>query len=115
MSSFELLQPPSIQRPFIAALSDSQPKESLQNLWSIRVARAVTVTDMDQITLGLDPLPKKTRKEVFLDEMNQVVPWAALVALIQPHARGAHQAWAGARRLRLRRCYASTACSCGGT
>ena len=25
---------------------------------------------MDQITLGLDPLPKKTRKEVFLDEMN---------------------------------------------
>lgn len=47
---------------------------------------------MDQITLGLDPLPKKTRKEIFLDEMNQVVPWATLVALIQPHARGAHQA-----------------------
>jgi IS5 family transposase len=50
---------------------------------------------MEQITLGLDPLPKKTRKEVFLDEMNQVVPWAALVALIQPHARGAHQALGG--------------------
>src|SRR3954471_18211854 len=50
---------------------------------------------MDQITLGLDPLPKKTRKEVFLDEMNQVVPWAALVALIKPHARGAHQALGG--------------------
>ncbi|MXN30518.1 IS5 family transposase [Delftia sp. CH05] len=50
---------------------------------------------MDQITLGLDPLPKRTRKEVFLDEMNQVVPWAALVALIQPHARGAHQALGG--------------------
>lgn len=50
---------------------------------------------MDQITLGLDPLPKKTRKEVFLDEMNQVVPWSALVALIQPHARGAHQALGG--------------------
>jgi transposase, IS5 family len=47
---------------------------------------------MDQITLGLDPLPKKTRKEVLLDEMNQVVPWPALVAVIQPHARGAHQA-----------------------
>lgn len=29
---------------------------------------------MDQYPLGLDPLPKKTRKEVFLDEMNQVVP-----------------------------------------
>lgn len=50
---------------------------------------------MDQITLGLDPLPKKTRKEIFLDEMNQVVPWAELVALIQPHARGAHQALGG--------------------
>lgn len=29
---------------------------------------------MDQFTLGLDPLPKNTRKEVFLDEMNQVGP-----------------------------------------
>lgn len=50
---------------------------------------------MDQITFGLDPLPKKTRKEVFLDEMNQVVPWGELVLLIQPHARGAHQALGG--------------------
>ena len=47
------------------------------------------------MTFGLDPLPKKTRKEVFLDEMNQVVPWAKLVALVQPHARGAHQALGG--------------------
>lgn len=50
---------------------------------------------MNQITLGLDPLPKKTRKEVFLEEMEQVVPWVELVALIQPHARGAHQALGG--------------------
>jgi len=50
---------------------------------------------MDQMTFGLDPLPKKTRKEVFLDEMNQVVPWAVLVALIQPQARGARQALGG--------------------
>ena len=50
---------------------------------------------MDQITLGLDPLPKKTRKEVFLDEKNQVAPWAALIALIQPHARGVHRALGG--------------------
>jgi len=50
---------------------------------------------MNQITLGLDPLPKKTRKEIFLDEMNQVVPWSVLVTLIQPHARGAHQALGG--------------------
>lgn len=50
---------------------------------------------MYQITLGLDPLHKKTRKEVFLEEMDKVVPWQALVALIQPHARGAHQALGG--------------------
>jgi transposase, IS5 family len=50
---------------------------------------------MDQMTSGLEPLPKRTRKEVFLDEMNQVVPWAALVALIQTYARGAHQALGG--------------------
>ncbi len=51
--------------------------------------------DMNQITLGPDPLPKKTRKEVFLDEMNQVMPWDALVALIQPRARGVHKALGG--------------------
>ena len=50
---------------------------------------------MTQMTFGLEPLHKKTRKEVFLDEMNVVVPWRELVALIQPHARGAHQALGG--------------------
>lgn len=53
---------------------------------------------MDQYTLGLDPLPKKTGKEVFLDEMNQVAPWAALVALIAPFTRGVHQALGGQLR-----------------
>eukprot|EP01041_Mallomonas_annulata_P036725 gene36725-59881_t len=41
---------------------------------------------MNQIKLGLPPLNKKTRKEVFLEEMNKVVPWPTFVALIQPHA-----------------------------
>ena len=50
---------------------------------------------MNQTALGLDPLHKKTRKVVFLEEMNKVVPWQALVALIQPHARGAHQVLGG--------------------
>lgn len=50
---------------------------------------------MNQSSLGFDPLPKKTRKEIFLDEMNSVVPWPELVALIQPYARGAHQALGG--------------------
>lgn len=30
---------------------------------------------------------KTTRKQVLLQEMNQVVPWAEFVALIEPHAR----------------------------
>ncbi len=47
---------------------------------------------MEQTNLGLDSLPKKTRKEVFLEEMNAVVPWGDLVKLIQPHVRGAHEA-----------------------
>ena len=50
---------------------------------------------MNQLTFGLEPLPKTTRKAVFLDEMNHGVPWGALVALIQPHVRGAHQALGG--------------------
>ena len=50
---------------------------------------------MNQIPLSLDPQHKKTRKEVFLCEMDKVVPRAALVALIEPFARGAHQALGG--------------------
>ena len=30
---------------------------------------------------------KKTRREIFLAEMEQVVPWSALLALIAPHYR----------------------------
>jgi len=47
---------------------------------------------MNQIPLSLERLHKKIRKEVFLGEMNQVVPWATLVALIEPFARSPHQA-----------------------
>ena len=50
---------------------------------------------MNQLNFGLDPLPKKTRKQIFLEEMNQVVPWSELVGLIEPYARGAHQALGG--------------------
>ena len=35
---------------------------------------------------GFQLSSKRTRKRVFLDEMNSVVPWAELVALISPHA-----------------------------
>jgi transposase, IS5 family len=40
---------------------------------------------MKQATLGLNLNVKGTRKRVFLDEMNRVVPWAALVKLVGPH------------------------------
>ncbi len=41
---------------------------------------------MKQIDLGLNLANKRTRKREFLDEMDRVVPWAALVELITPFA-----------------------------
>ena len=46
---------------------------------------------MKQISLattGFELVTKRTRKRVFLDEMNLVVPWTELVSLIQPFASG---------------------------
>jgi IS5 family transposase len=40
---------------------------------------------MKQADLGLNLSTKKTRKREFLDEMDRVVPWEALIALIEPH------------------------------
>jgi IS5 family transposase len=37
-------------------------------------------------TNGFELISKRTRKREFLDEMNLVVPWTELVALIEPHA-----------------------------
>ena len=37
---------------------------------------------MKQADLGLNLATKRTRKREFLDEMNRVVPWAELVALV---------------------------------
>jgi IS5 family transposase len=34
---------------------------------------------------GFDLATKRTRKRVFLDEMERIVPWAVLIALIEPH------------------------------
>lgn len=41
---------------------------------------------MKQQDLGLNLNKRRTRKAVFLDEMNLVVPWSELLALIAPHA-----------------------------
>jgi len=40
---------------------------------------------MKKANLKLNLNVKKTRKQVFLDQMEQVVPWAALVELIAPY------------------------------
>ena len=40
---------------------------------------------MKQVTLPLNLSAKTTRKQAFLNQMDQVVPWAALVELIAPH------------------------------
>src|SRR3984957_19181872 len=46
-------------------------------------------TNKQQRTLatmnGFERYTKKTRPEVFLEEMKQVVPWRELCALIEPH------------------------------
>jgi IS5 family transposase len=44
---------------------------------------------MKQISLattGYELITKRTRKRIFLEEMNLVVPWTELVGLIQPHS-----------------------------
>ena len=41
---------------------------------------------MKQADLGLNLTSKRTRKREFLDEMNRVVPWSDLVALVRPFA-----------------------------
>jgi len=40
---------------------------------------------MKQHSLGLGQTAKRTRRREFLDEMERVVPWADLVALVSPH------------------------------
>ncbi|NDH69030.1 MAG: IS5/IS1182 family transposase, partial [Gammaproteobacteria bacterium] len=41
---------------------------------------------MKQTDLGLDLSTRRTRKQILLDEMNQVMPWRDLLSLIAPHA-----------------------------
>lgn len=44
------------------------------------------VTPPNQLGLGLNLSTKKTRKREFLDEMDRIVPWSALVQIVEPHA-----------------------------
>ena len=53
---------------------------------------ASAVQPMQQFDLGLNLSTKKTRKREFLEQMQQVVPWKDLVAVIAPYApEGAHR------------------------
>ena len=40
---------------------------------------------MKQQSLGLGQSNKRTRRREFLSEMERVVPWSALVALVSPY------------------------------
>jgi transposase, IS5 family len=46
---------------------------------------ATRSTSMKQLGLGLNLSAKKTRNPKFLEEMERVVPWAALVQIVEPH------------------------------
>jgi IS5 family transposase len=53
---------------------------------------------------------KKTRREVFLAEMELVVPWKALLKVIEPH-----YPWpvVGVGPIRSKRCFGCTRCKTG--
>lgn len=44
------------------------------------------VTPASQLGLDLNLSTKKTRKREFLDEMDRVTPWSALVQIAEPHS-----------------------------
>ncbi len=65
------------------------------------------------IATGFERFRKTTRREVFLTEMNRLVPWAELSALIEPVYPKPDGADAG--RSGSNGCCASISCSSGST
>ena len=63
-----------------------------------------------QASIGLKLTAKQTRKQVFLEQMDRVVPWAALVELIAPCY---HEGRTGRPPFALEPCCAFTSCNCG--
>ena len=51
---------------------------------SLKKAHPEKISSMKQASLKLNLNVKKTRKQVFLEQMEQVAPWAALIELIAP-------------------------------
>jgi len=56
-----------------------------------------------QVDAGFALNRKQTRRDVFLAEMDQVVPWSALCALIEPHYPKVREDGAGRRPIGLER------------
>ena len=51
---------------------------------------------VNQQTLGFPPAPRKSRKARFLEQLNLIVPWADLIALIAPYSPPeGKRAWGG--------------------
>jgi IS5 family transposase len=47
---------------------------------------AKRATPPSRLGLGLNLSTKKTRKREFLDGMDRVVPWSALVQIVEPYS-----------------------------
>ena len=64
------------------------------------------MTQLSLASTGFELAIKRTRKRIFLDEMNLVVPWSELVRLIAqqtcaPDAKGGHPPFAEEIMLRI--------------
>lgn len=57
----------------------SQPADGL-------ICESRAMKQMSLATTGFELVTKRTRKGEFLDEMDLVIPWTELLALIAPHA-----------------------------
>ena len=62
--------------------------------------------------IGFEKFGRQSKRELFLEEMGKLVPWAALVALIAPHYPKGEQ---GRPPMGLGRCFGSIFFSSGST
>jgi hypothetical protein len=62
---------------------------------------------------GLERYRKTTRRAQSLAEMDRIVPWPALEAVVEPAYPNVSEA--GAHRFLWSGCCAATVCSCGST
>lgn len=56
--------------------------------WHLMMWIGGSIIKQLSLASGFELSGKRTRKRVFLEEMDRVVPWAGLVTLIEPHYSG---------------------------